>query len=472
MIGKLRRKMTILVIGVLILVSVGIVFAIYAVNTRNIILQAESALEALAENMGRRPALPEGERAPFREGDGTPPPKPLGEADALGGSGDMPPPKPGETAGEGAGTGSPGGENGFRAGDPRQMRGPGGPAGNAGRGMSREEVASLSNYYTVTLDGDGTILSWESDRADLYSEETLQEFVNQVCATGQSRGRIGNQFFRMTEQEDSRLLIVLDARLEMSAGQRVLGASALVAGAACLLLSLGAWLLIRRMVKPVEEAFRKQQQFVWDASHELKTPLAVISANAQVLEDEVGENENLGYIRQEVERTNKLVQSLLSLARMENGTVKAERRPFDLSRTLLSAALPFESTVFEAGKKLETDIPEGVRAVGDEAMIRQLALILLDNALKYSEEGGKIRLALKPKGKGAVFSVANTGPGIDAADLPHIFQRFYRAEKSHSRETGGSGLGLAIAKELAEANGARIRAESREGLTTFTVTIG
>ena len=290
MIGKLRRKMTILVIGVLILVSVGIVFAIYAVNTRNIILQAESALEALAENMGRRPALPEGERAPFREEDRTPPPKPDGEADASGGSGDTPPPKPGETAGEGAGTGSPGGENGFRAGDSRQMRCPGGPAGNAGRGMSREEVASLSNFYTVTLDGDGTILSWESDRADLYSEETLQEFVNQVCATGKSRGRIGNQFFRMTEQEDSRLLIVLDARLEMSAGQRVLGASALVAGAACLLLSLGAWLLIRRMVKPVEEAFRKQQQFVWDASHELKTPLAVISANADVLEGEIGEN--------------------------------------------------------------------------------------------------------------------------------------------------------------------------------------
>ena len=93
-IGKLRRKMTILVIGVLILVSVGIVFAIYAVNTRNIILQAESALEALAENMGRRPALPEGERAPFREEDGTPPPKPDGEADASGGSGDTPPPNP------------------------------------------------------------------------------------------------------------------------------------------------------------------------------------------------------------------------------------------------------------------------------------------------------------------------------------------------------------------------------------------
>ena len=463
MIRKLRRKMTILVIGVLILVSVGIVFAIYAVNTRNIILQAESALEALAENMGRRPALPEGERAPFREEDGTPPPKPDGEADAAGGSGDTPPPKPGETAGEGAGTGSPGGENGFRAGDSRQMRGPGGPAGIAGRGMSREEVASLSNYYTVTLDGDGTILSWESDRADLYSEETLQEFVNQVCATGKSRGRIGNQFFRMTEQEDSRLLIVLDARLEMSAGQRVLGASALVAGAACLLLSLGAWLLIRRMVKPVEEAFRKQQQFVWDASHELKTPLAVISANADVLEGEIGENEYLGYIRSEVRRTDSLVKNLLTLARMDRGTVNREMEDLNLSEAVLGVLLPFESTVFEAGKSLETEIRENVRCRGNGDMLQQLTVILLSNAMKYSDEHGTIRVSLEKKKNGAELRVENTGEGIEPENLERIFDRFYRTDASRNSETGGEGLGLAIAKSIVEIHGGKIRAESEPG---------
>ena len=170
----------------------------------------------------------------------------------------------------------------------------------------------------------------------------------------------------MTEQEDSRLLIVLDARLEMSAGQRVLGASALVAGTACLFLSLGAWLLIRRMVKPVEEAFRKQQQFVWDASHELKTPLAVISANADVLEGEIGENEYLGYIRSEVQRTDSLVKNLLTLARMDRGTVNREMEDLNLSEAVLGVLLPFESTVFEAGKSLETEIRENVRCTGNE----------------------------------------------------------------------------------------------------------
>ena len=105
-------------------------------------------------------------------------------------------------------------------------------------------------------------------------------------------------------------------------------------------------------------------------------------------------------------------------------------------------------------------------------MIRQLALILLDNALKYSEEGGLLRLTLKAKGKGAEFAVSNTGPGIGAADLPHLFERFWRADESHDRRVDGSGLGLAIAKELAEANGAKIRTESRRGLTVFTVTLG
>ena len=450
MIARMRRRVTLLVILFIVLVTAGIVAAISIANYRGVERQAMTALETLTRRSGR-PL-----RTTAQEAESTPPPKPDDDEDG----------EQEETGffarfrrrgASGTGDGSPFG---------RQRPVPGQPMDMG------DTAASLSSSYTIRLDGAGKVSSWSSDREELYSGEQVQALADEILASGQNRGRIGTQFFILSQREGSRTAVVLDARLEMESVRRVTLIAAATGALACFILGVAAFFLIRRMVAPVEEAFRRQRQFVWDASHELKTPLAVISANAQVLEDDVGENENLGYIRQEVERTDKLVQGLLSLARMENGTVKAERRPFDLSRTLLSAALPFESTVFEAGKNLETDIPEGVRAVGDEAMIRQLALILLDNALKYSEDGGTIRLTLKPRRKGAVFSVANTGPGIDAADLPHIFERFYRAEKSHSRETGGSGLGLAIAKELAEANGARIRAESREGLTTFTVTIG
>ena len=265
---------------------------------------------------------------------------------------------------------------------------------------------------------------------------------------------------------------MLDARLDYLSASNVLRSTILIAAAACVLLSLLAWLLIRRMVRPVEDAFNRQKQFVSDASHELKTPLAVISANAEVLEQEIGENEYLGYIRSEVKRTDTLVRNLLTLARMDRSEAKAEMKRFDLSRALLDVTLPFESTVYEAGKTLETDIPDGIDCTGDEEMIKQLAVILLSNALKYSDDGGRIRVALKARGKQREIRVFNTGGTISPEDQEHIFDRFWRADPAHGRETGGHGLGLAIARTIVEAHRGKITVESHEGEgTAFTVTL-
>lgn len=461
MIKKLRRRMSLLVIGVLIIVSAGIVLAIYEVNNRNIVRQAEAALDALAQ----RPPLPDETDG----GETIPPPSEPPDAEKAG-ENTLPP--DGMTTGEGRDRGDPGRFGpGRDGGDPRQN--PGFRGEDRGRALSIEEVASLSNYYTMTLDGDGTILSWESDREKLYNQEELQKFADRVCAGEKSSGRIDTQFYRLVEQGDSRKIIVLDARLELMAGQRVLWATAAVAGIACLVLSGGAWLLIRRMVKPVEDAFVRQQQFVWDASHELKTPLAVISANADVLEGEIGENEYLGYIRSEVQRTDSLVKNLLTLARMDRGTVNRDMTEIDLSEALLGVLLPFESTVFEAGKELDTEgVQEHIRVTGNEPMLQQLAVILLSNALKYSNEHGKITVSLTRKGRGAELRVQNTGDGIAPADRERIFDRFYRTDSSRNSETGGEGLGLAIAKSIVEIHHGKIRAESVIGESaTFIVEI-
>ena len=453
MIRKLRLRMSVLVIGVLIAVSVGIVAGIYTMNNRNIEAQAEAALDVLAANSGHRPQPPEFRDGPISEGENTPPPKP---EEKLTGSGDA---SARET------DGFPGGAE--------PLSGPEGPrAFRQGRDMSREEIASLSNYYTMTLNENGEIAEWESDRADLYSKESLQFFADQVLSGGRRQGRIGTQFYRLTESGDSRTLIVLDARLEMQAGQRVLATTSLVAGIACLLLSLGAWLLIRRMVKPVEEAFVKQQQFVWDASHELKTPLAVISANADLLDSEIGENEYLGYIRSEVKRTDELVKNLLTLARMDRGTAECQMAETDFSDAVLSVLLPFESTVFEAGKTMKSEIQEQVRVTGNASLLQQLTVILLSNALKYSNPGGTITVVLKKKGRGAELRVRNTGEGIAPADRERIFDRFYRTDASRNSETGGEGLGLAIARSITEIHHGKIEAESQVGeYAEFIVTI-
>ena len=318
MIRRLRIRMTLLVVAVLIVVSAGIVLAIWYANERAILSQAERTLAVLAENSGSRPSAPlreAGERFGYpRETEGA------AEQDA----GETPRPRPARE--DEQGRMRFGGMDGLRDSMP-------------------ETVANLSNFYTIMLSDEGAVESWSSDRSDLYTDDQVSEMARAAQAEGRESGRVGTQFYRFSESGNQRILIVLDARMEYLSASHTLESTALVAGSACLLLSLLAWLMIRRMVRPVEEAFARQKQFVSDASHELKTPLAVISANAEVLEEEIGENEYLGYIRSEVSRTNTLVQHLLTLARLDQGGAKAEMKAFDLSRAVLDVALPMESTV-------------------------------------------------------------------------------------------------------------------------------
>ena len=457
MIGKLRRRLTLLVIGVLVLVSAGIVLAIDTVNRRNIDASAQSALQLMRDGQGRP-----GVNALFG---GQPPAgfdrREAGEAEDYNPDeydpddfepGDLEPPESEEELSR---------VRGMRA-DRRAMGAWGG-----------ETFASLSNFYTIRLDADGAIAGWTSDRADLYSDEQMRQVAEAALALGADSGRVDTQYFCLSQDSgDGRTLIVLDARLEYLSARRMLRTTIMVAAAACVLLSVLACLLIRRMLEPVQQSFDRQKQFVWDASHEFKTPLAVISANAEVLSAEIGDNEYLGYIQSEVRRTDQLVQNLLTLARMDKGAVAPELRRVNLSNALLGVALPFESTVFEAGKRLETDIPDDVFVRGDEAMLQQLAVILLSNALKYSDDGGSIVVKLVQRGKGAVISVRNTGPGIEPDKLEKIFDRFYRGDSSHNSEIAGNGLGLAIARTIVEAHGGKIHAESEPGKwAEFIVTL-
>ena len=439
MIKKLRRRLTLLVIGVLVVVTAGIVLSIDVINRRNIDSAATSALDILAANEGRRPALQASAPPEKPEGDDMEPPESDGTPPAL-------------------------------AVNPRQRREDRRRGYELATGAS--SLASLSNAYTVRLDGQGGVTEWSSDRADLYTDDQIQAFADAALADGRSNGRVDTQYFRLVDSGESRLLIALDARLEFLSARRMLRATVLVASLACLLLSAGAYLLIRRMLQPVQASFDRQKQFVWDASHEFKTPLAVISANAELLSREIGPNEYLGYIQSEVKRTDSLVQSLLTLARMDKGTVAVQMRRFDLSQALLGVALPFESTVFEAGRTLETDIPENIWLRGDAGMIQQLAVILLSNALKYADEGGTLRLTLAQKGRGATITVYNTGKGIAPENLERIFDRFYREDLSHNSEVAGNGLGLAIARTIVQAHKGHIRAESHYGRdATFIVTL-
>ena len=226
-------------------------------------------------------------------------------------------------------------------------------------------------------------------------------------------------------------------------------------------------------VRPIEESYQKQKQFVADASHEFKTPLAVISANIDAIEASADEpvksqQEWFGYIHQELGRATTLVDDLLFLAKAEETTLSPSS-PFNLSQVCEEVCASSEALLYERNITLQTAIPEEVIAQADGEKIKQVLYILMDNASKYTPEHGHITCQLRQEEDQAIIRVINTGDGIKEEDLARIFDRFYRPDSSRSQETGGFGLGLSIAKTIVERSGGKIEAESNPQETRFTI---
>ena len=222
------------------------------------------------------------------------------------------------------------------------------------------------------------------------------------------------------------------------------------------------------IVKPVEDSFEKQKQFVSDASHELKTPLAVIEANADVLQSKVGENKWITYIQNEVQSMNKLVNDLLTLARMENRAM-SNNQDFDLSKEVQMTVAVFESMIYEKEIKLETNINKNIHFNGEKEDIKHIISILLDNAIKHTEKNKKIIVNAQKEKNEIKIEVKNEGEPIPIEEQEKISERFYRIDKARNRNEKRYGLGLSIAKEIVEKYNGTIKAFSKDGVTNFVV---
>lgn len=240
---------------------------------------------------------------------------------------------------------------------------------------------------------------------------------------------------------------------------------------------VGGFWLAGRTLAPIRNSLNRQRQFVSDASHELRTPVAVIRANNDLLlrhpEQLVGQNQDsVDAINDEAIHMTRLIEDLLTLARADEGRLALEREQFSLTEMLADVARGLGPVANSRQVKLSTDLaPAEVTA--DRQRLRQTATILLDNALKYTPSGGSVTLRCRASGRHAEFSVCDTGPGIAAADQHRIFDRFARVGQARARAEGGTGLGLAIARTIAEAHGGGISLESTPGRgSTFTVRIG
>ena len=319
----------------------------------------------------------------------------------------------------------------------------------------------------------GTVRVSGSNYYDLQDEDTLLPLVTAALSADADSGVLAAQhmrYFRLDGALTVRIAF-MDSTFEQ-ATLRSLVRVCLLIGAAALLVLFGlSWLLSGFVTRPVARTWQNQQQFLSDASHELKTPLTVILSSADLLKTSAQpeQRQYVDNISVESRRMKALVEDMLTLSRTESGRA-APFEPLDLSDLVTDAALRFEPVAFEAGHPLQYDIQNGASLSGDRQQLDQLLDILLDNAVKYAAKDAPIRLTLDISGKNAVLVVENPGDPIPPDKLPHLFDRFYRVDDARTG-AGGFGLGLAIARQIVRRHKGAITAASDARATRFTVTL-
>ncbi len=347
---------------------------------------------------------------------------------------------------------------------PFQQNSPGKPADDEGQ----------LPFFTVQISSRGELISVGGGSFDLTDREYLQEIVKLALNSNTESGKLEEFDLRYLKVASPMgITVVFADTATEEATVRSMIYSCIAIFAAAMLVFLGISILLSRWtVKPVAKAWDQQRQFVADASHELKTPLAVIMANAELMQNEDTLEDDKKRFSQNILTTTyqmrSLVENMLEMARVDNGTVKMDFAVLDMSELIRNAVLSFRLLYEEKGMGLYCGIAEGISVYGSEQHLYQVTDVLLDNALKYASPTGPVRVDLISHGRNCILIVASPGEPIAKEDLKNIFKRFYRADKARAMN-GSYGLGLSIAEAIVNAHKGKIWAESRDGLNIFFV---
>jgi len=328
-------------------------------------------------------------------------------------------------------------------------------------------------------DSDGNVLT-TNERELTVDAATSTALVTEALSSQDSSGSgylkdYGLRYIIRTSDDGSNYMIFADTNFEQSNIRTFLISCILIFVVAFILFLILSYFLARWTLAPVEKAWKQQSQFVADASHELKTPITVILANLNILgshkEDTIAKQSRwIENTREEAERMKQLIQDLLFLAKSDADITPVIMSRVDLSNCLEDRLLGFESVAFEKKVELESSIEKGLDVIGNEGQLKQLITILLDNAVKYAGQTGKVNAQARRTEDKAVITVCNTGEPIPQDEISHIFERFYRTDKSRVHKEGGYGLGLSIADNIVKSHHGTIRcSSSAEKGTVFTV---
>lgn len=339
-------------------------------------------------------------------------------------------------------------------------------------GMTAESPFD-TRYFTVTL-VEGQVVDVNTARIAAVGAKRAARIAMGLDSKGLTSGFSGNYRYTTTAQGEKTTYVFVDCSRELASFHSFLNASVAISCIGWLAVLAIITVASGAVIRPMVESYSKQKRFITDASHEIKTPLAVIDAANEVQEIESGESEWTQSIHEQVARLTALTERLVFLARMDEGSAGFTMASIDLSEAVDKAAAPFESVAVSRGKRLSMSVATGVRAHADAAAVTQVVELLLDNATRYASEGSVIELSLRAVSRGAgkgsaELVVSNAVDELPEGDLDRLFDRFYRADVSRSSKTGGLGVGLSVVRAIAEAHGGSATVSGHDHQITFTV---
>ncbi len=331
----------------------------------------------------------------------------------------------------------------------------------------------VDEYYSVLISPEGEVIGTDRDHISWLSEENAEKYALLAYEESAEKGSVGIFRYHIDSDEENTLITLMNIDRELSACRKFLFISLFVGLCGYIVISIAIIFYSGRLIRPIAESYKRQKRFITDAGHELKTPLAIINANTDLLEMDIGGNEVLNEIRHQVQRLTDLTDDLVYLSRMEESDNNISMTDFPISELIHDVLYTFKATALTQEINFSYDIQPSLSYEGNSRSIEQLISILMENSLKYTPNGGRIEATLMKKGKQLIFTMFNTtANAIYEENLGQIFERFYRAETSRNSETGGHGIGLSVAKAIVTAHNGKISATTDDGYSfRLTVTL-
>lgn len=325
------------------------------------------------------------------------------------------------------------------------------------------EAAFMTRFFVVHCDTDGSIRAASRDYISSVDEVTAEAYAQAVLSKGWEKGYYEGYRYRVKREENGISVLFLNSTIQIQSMRSLLFVSLLIGAVSLLLVFLLIFFLSGRAIRPYIKNIERQRQFITDAGHELKTPITSIATSADIAAMEHEGDEWIDNIRRQTARLTKLVGDMVALSRLDEETPFPGKSRFSVSEAAWEAAEPFAHLAKAKGKSYSQHIAEDLTLYGDRDSVQRMISILLDNAVRYSDEGGAIQMRIYRRRSKICVEVSNTCDLPDVSDLDRLFDRFYRMDASRSAATGGTGIGLSMVRAIAETHGGKAEVRSADG---------